>query len=360
MSSGPHQTVVIHEAPGTSGLAIAGLIFAILGWFTCGLLCIPGAFLCLLALFMRGPKGAAIAGLIVGFPGTLFFAFIGLGIIMSVLGIGGAAVSEARRTAQEIEAQNNAMEAALAAATTNEAKPEWSRPSDPEPEKPEGPRRPDPPPAPTTKLTMANFERIKPGINSKSGVIVILGDDYTLISENEFGQGTQFHVKTELLQWQDGLRTIHVTFQNGKVTQKSQFGLPLDDPVQDESRSNVKQEVERLVEEGKRIAEEHWRVQEEKRAEEQRLRQKRDEERRVEEEQQQAKAQAEEEQRRIEEEAKWRTWTTADGKFSVEAKFVKFAAGLLTLEKRDGKTVEVKLVILSDEDQDFVRQRGRK
>jgi len=39
MSNAPQQTVVIQQAPGTSGLAIAGLIFSILGLFTCGLLC---------------------------------------------------------------------------------------------------------------------------------------------------------------------------------------------------------------------------------------------------------------------------------------------------------------------------------
>lgn len=44
--------------------------------------------MCGIALFSRGPKGAAIAGLIVGFPGTLFFLFVGLGLILGVLGIG--------------------------------------------------------------------------------------------------------------------------------------------------------------------------------------------------------------------------------------------------------------------------------
>src|SRR3990172_2191499 len=106
MSQVSRQTVVIQEVPGTSGLAIAGLIFSVLGWFTFSLLCIPGAFLCLLALFARGPKGAAVAGLIVGFPGTLFFAFVGLGLILSFLGLGAAAtsvVAEAERA--RIEAQ---------------------------------------------------------------------------------------------------------------------------------------------------------------------------------------------------------------------------------------------------------------
>jgi hypothetical protein len=55
--------------------------------------------------------------------------------------------------------------------------------------------------------------------------------------------------------------------------------------------------------------------------------------------------------------AKWRTWTAADGKHRTEAKFLKVANGVLTLEKKDGKTVEVRLEQLSSEDQDFVRQR---
>jgi len=57
------------------------------------------------------------------------------------------------------------------------------------------------------------------------------------------------------------------------------------------------------------------------------------------------------------ESAKWRTWTTSDGKYSVEAKFVKFAFGTLTLEKKDGSTVDVKLDLLCPEDQEFVRER---
>ena len=72
-----------------------------------------------------------------------------------------------------------------------------------------------------------------------------------------------------------------------------------------------------------------------------------------------ARARAEQEDRKAAEleAAKWRTWTTADGRFKVEAKFVMFSAGTLTLERKDGNTVNVKLDILSSEDQDFVRQR---
>jgi len=92
------------NTPSTSGLSLAGLIFSFLGWFTCGLLCIPGAFLSFLGLFSRGPKGAAIAGLIVGFPGVIFFAVFGMGFLLTALGIGTAgtmAAVEASRISAE-------------------------------------------------------------------------------------------------------------------------------------------------------------------------------------------------------------------------------------------------------------------
>ena len=90
MSNQP-QFVVVKEA--TNGIGLAGLIFSILGWLTCGLLCLVGAPLSFLGLFSKGPKGTAIAGLIVGFPGVLFFVFIGIGLVASVLGIGATAAS---------------------------------------------------------------------------------------------------------------------------------------------------------------------------------------------------------------------------------------------------------------------------
>lgn len=55
--------------------------------------------------------------------------------------------------------------------------------------------------------------------------------------------------------------------------------------------------------------------------------------------------------------AKWRTWTTADGRFKQDAKFVRFAAGKVTLERKDGTTVDVRLDILCSDDQEFVRER---
>lgn len=58
-------------------------------------------------------------------------------------------------------------------------------------------------------------------------------------------------------------------------------------------------------------------------------------------------------------EATWRTWTTANGKFRVDAKLLSIGRGNAKLEKRDGTTVEVKPDILSPEDQDFIEQWKR-
>ncbi len=53
--------------------------------------------------------------------------------------------------------------------------------------------------------------------------------------------------------------------------------------------------------------------------------------------------------------ARWRTWTSADGKYTVYAKLVKSAMGTMTLEKEDG-TCEVQIDRLCEEDQEFVRK----
>jgi hypothetical protein len=55
--------------------------------------------------------------------------------------------------------------------------------------------------------------------------------------------------------------------------------------------------------------------------------------------------------------AKWRTWTAANEKYTLEAKFVSAAMGKMTLEKKDGSTIELKLDQLCSDDQDFIRKR---
>jgi uncharacterized cupin superfamily protein len=124
MSQGPQQTVVVQQSPGTSGIGMAGLIFSILGWFTCGLLCIPGAALSFLGLFSRGSKGAAIAGLIVGFPGVIFFVFVGTAILGGLLGPAfNAAQDAAERTRQEAEARERAASQHVESVDQAEAEP---------------------------------------------------------------------------------------------------------------------------------------------------------------------------------------------------------------------------------------------
>ncbi len=98
------EVVVVNSE--SNGLGLAGLVFSGLGWLTCGLLCIPGAVLSLLGLFSKGPKGHAVAGLIVGFPGVVFFVLFGAGIILTLTGIGGALnaandIAETRRSAED-------------------------------------------------------------------------------------------------------------------------------------------------------------------------------------------------------------------------------------------------------------------
>lgn len=49
------------------------------------------------------------------------------------------------------------------------------------------------------------------------------------------------------------------------------------------------------------------------------------------------------------EKARWRVWTSADGKFQIEAKFVRAGRGKVVLEKKDGKEIELAEEKLSEE-----------
>jgi endonuclease YncB( thermonuclease family) len=55
--------------------------------------------------------------------------------------------------------------------------------------------------------------------------------------------------------------------------------------------------------------------------------------------------------------ARWRTWTSADGRFTVRAKFVQATNGRMTLQREDGKRIVVELEKLSPDDIDFVRNQ---
>lgn len=69
-----------------------------------------------------------------------------------------------------------------------------------------------------------------------------------------------------------------------------------------------------------------------------------------------AKKKAEEKAARAAEEKLFRTWSSPDGKFTVEAKFVDFASGKVHLERRDGVAIKVSPTQLSDADQEHFRE----
>ena len=60
------------------------------------------------------------------------------------------------------------------------------------------------------------------------------------------------------------------------------------------------------------------------------------------------------------EELLFRTWTSASGKLSVEAKFVKFEKGRVHLEKRDGALLDINPADLSATDRDHYRALMKK
>lgn len=60
------------------------------------------------------------------------------------------------------------------------------------------------------------------------------------------------------------------------------------------------------------------------------------------------------------EEETWRTWLSADGEHSTEARFLKFEKSRAHLEKRDGTVVEISMTALSEADQDYIREELRK
>jgi hypothetical protein len=71
------------------------------------------------------------------------------------------------------------------------------------------------------------------------------------------------------------------------------------------------------------------------------------------------RAKAQEEREKAVEAAKWRTWVDASGTHKIEAKFGGVVAGTVKLTKRDGSTITIPLEKLSDEDQEWIKKRGK-
>ena len=52
-----------------------------------------------------------------------------------------------------------------------------------------------------------------------------------------------------------------------------------------------------------------------------------------------------------------RTWTSSNGRFTVDAELVNFQDGKAELKRADGRLIRVPLVALSDDDRAFVKQQ---
>ena len=56
----------------------------------------------------------------------------------------------------------------------------------------------------------------------------------------------------------------------------------------------------------------------------------------------------------------FRTWSDKTGEHHIEARFAGFGGGIVKLKKKDGTTVELPIENLSDEDQKWIRSRGKR
>lgn len=77
-----------HQDPNKNSLGVAGFVLSCLGVLSLGLLSVPGFVLSLFGVF-RKPRGLAIAGLVLGFLGSVFFVTVGMGLIVLMVGLGG-------------------------------------------------------------------------------------------------------------------------------------------------------------------------------------------------------------------------------------------------------------------------------
>lgn len=80
----------------------------------------------------------------------------------------------------------------------------------------------------TDGINGEKFNEIQNGM-SYDEVVAIIGEDGTSISESELAD-----IKTEIYEWEshDGWGNANITFQNGKVVNKAQFGVDSGDGVE--------------------------------------------------------------------------------------------------------------------------------
>ena len=186
------------------------------------------------------------------------------------------------------------------------------------------------------RLTAENFARIEDGM-TYAQVKRIIGPASEETASASSGLDTEFATKIVMLTWKGSWGANgNVTFQNGRVTAKAQLGLPHGEPTED----LPDEEAEQAKAKAEAQAEEHRKA--EARAAEER----------------QAAAKRKAEHEAAIEKAKWRTWTSADGQHTIEAKFVTAIGDTAQLEKKDGTILKIKCEKLSDEDWKWITNKG--
>ena len=71
----------------------------------------------------------------------------------------------------------------------------------------------------TTKITLDKFNQIQTGMTYEQ-VVAIIGEEGTLSSESAYGD-----YSSKIYSWSNGIANATISFSNGKVSAKSQFGL---------------------------------------------------------------------------------------------------------------------------------------
>jgi hypothetical protein len=340
----PPTTIIVQQASSTSGLAIAGFVCSLLGFLTCGLLSIPGALFSFIALFRPGRQGLAVAGLILGFPGVLFFAFVGMSFLAVIFGFG-AAADEALKQAER--------------------------------------RANQPPP---TILAPAGFETVGSHIHGANNTICRLTvfcwqPNGTDIAKHILSVKSQYPTSYIQIDYYDDrsaavasrvvpggfgdnadklipdwtYKHLVADYWHNESTNRSQLlfrrdvpdGEPSDDSEvtslvsKKNTPSGTMADLDDEEEAGPTTDESDWIK-------------KREDERRAKAVADRQRQEAEKARLKAEEDAKFRIWTASNGTKSPEARIVSYANGIITIEKRDGKKAKVPLDKLSEPDKEYV------
>jgi hypothetical protein len=196
------------------------------------------------------------------------------------------------------------------------------------------PERAIEPAKPIERLNLANYYRVDDGMTYEQ-VKRILGPASEESLSASAGQGTEFATKMVMLTWKGHWgASANITFQDGRVTAKGQFGLPQGEVTPDIAPDPPPTPVAIATPSS---------IPAEKSAE--------------------RKAEAEKALQKLREETKadqapaydYRTWSDAAGKHQTEAAFVGQKGATVTLHKRSGDDVQVNIFKLSDADREWLQ-----